>query len=59
MFARFMPRLAATLLLLLALLGQARAAADGYATKPPYALTLPGSDLSFGTSADVFGGILV
>lgn len=43
------------LLLLLSFANHARAA-DGYATQPAYSLTLPGSDLSYGTSADVFDG---
>ena len=40
---------------LLALSASAFAATGSYATKPPYVLTLPGSDSSFTTSADVFG----
>jgi hypothetical protein len=55
-FARYLSRGAAAALLVLSVAGQARAADPGYTTKPPYSLTLPGSDLSFGTSADVFDG---
>jgi len=43
-------------LALFALAGHARAADGGYQTQPPYSLTLPASDLSYGTSADAFGG---
>jgi len=55
MIYQLMLRLGAAILLLLSFASSARAA-DGYATKPPYSLTLPGSDLSYGTSADVFDG---
>ena len=58
MFARFALRLAAVALglLLLTLAGYARAADGGYTTQPLFSLTLPSSELSFATSADVFGG---
>ncbi|MET0794252.1 MAG: dockerin type I domain-containing protein [Polyangiaceae bacterium] len=39
---------------LLALSVSAYAAGDGYSTKPPYSLTLPGSELSYSTAADSF-----
>jgi hypothetical protein len=42
---------------LLAFAGRALAA-DGYTTQPTYSLTLPGSDLSYGTAADAFDGSL-
>jgi hypothetical protein len=58
MFARHLRLVLAALLLVLAFSGRARAADGGYTTKPPYSLTLPGSDLSFGTSADAFAGNL-
>ncbi|HEY0462583.1 MAG TPA: thrombospondin type 3 repeat-containing protein [Polyangiaceae bacterium] len=45
--------LAALALALLVFVGRA-SAADAYATQPPYTLTLPASDLSYGTSADAF-----
>jgi len=42
---------------LLVLAFSSRASAvDGYSTQPPYSLTLPASDLSYGTAADVFDG---
>ena len=54
MFSRLMLRLSVALALF-AFAGSARAT-GGYATQPPYSLTLPGSELSFATSADVFDG---
>ncbi len=54
--SRFILHLAIAALALIALAGRAVAADAGYATQPPYSLTLPGSDLSYGTSADVFDG---
>ncbi len=58
MFARYFVRVAAVALLVLSFVSSARAADAGYTTKPPYSLTLPGSDLSFATSADVFDGTI-
>ena len=57
MFARVAQRLLGAALLLSAFTLSGRVLADGtqYSTKPTYSLTLPGSDLSYGTAADVFG----
>jgi hypothetical protein len=54
MFARLTQLLFAALIAF-TFAGRARAADGGYATQPSYSLTLPASDLSYGTSADVFG----
>ncbi|MES1173147.1 MAG: hypothetical protein ABUL62_02370 [Myxococcales bacterium] len=56
MFVRYWSRVASAALLVLCVAELARAEDAGYTTKPPYSLTLPGSDLSFATSADVFSG---
>ena len=55
MCSRFQMLCSFATLALLALAGPAQAA-DGYATQPPYTLSLPASELSYGTSADVFDG---
>jgi len=56
MFARVLPRALLVALTLLALVTPVRAADGGYATQASYSLTLPASDLSYTTSADVFPG---
>jgi len=54
MFVRVLQRVLIIALSLVALAARARAADGGYATQPSYSLTLPASDLSYTTSADVF-----